>query len=459
VTSHGLYNHVHIGAGSFGLGMVLPICQSAGFSTVVLNRQSAKPHHHLLQKNGTYMLRYDNDPATDDQVRIAIRYYATDHDEAVLEILSSRSIILITTSIKADNFTHFAPILAKAIERRREQNLGPICVMACENLRNNSKSLENAVVQRLSEECAAYTRSNIHFCNTVVDRVCTSIRLSQDSVQVHAESFSQWIVDKPPYELAAIIKLSSTDAVTIATDDREFAAYETQKYWCLNGMHLAVAAYGFIYDPSLRYVSDIFGIRRLSDKVQALSRDFEKAFVLYVAEKGLSERFPKARIREYCDFVIKRFRNNRADTLGRILKQSQVSPVAAILPLVRGILKIAEGDPDSNASHSTERNKRRLLNELHQNLPNILWLLDTHEVLDRAIQRFIEPLCMILRLHKDLVATPHHMVLFHKDRKPTPRTQLDDAILAVVLATAKYAQQQYEMVQRDLNDLLLHGRL
>src|SRR5713101_4027646 len=37
--SANVHSHVHIGAGSFGLGMVVPLCRGAGFKTAILSRE------------------------------------------------------------------------------------------------------------------------------------------------------------------------------------------------------------------------------------------------------------------------------------------------------------------------------------------------------------------------------------------------------------------------------------
>jgi len=72
-----------------------------------------------------------------------------------------------------------------------------------------------------------------------------------------------------------------------------------------------------------------------------------------------------------------------------------------------------------------------------------VWLLDLHEALDRVCERFIEPQCEIIAYHKRILGTRCEMLALNPQRDPIERLELDDALQAVVLATAKYARDQF----------------
>ncbi len=40
----------------------------------------------------------------------------------------------------------------------------------------------------------------------------------------------------------------------------EREAYEIRKYWCLNGIHIAAAAYGYCYDRNVDLLSEALAI-------------------------------------------------------------------------------------------------------------------------------------------------------------------------------------------------------
>src|SRR5437870_2147173 len=52
--------HIHVGAGSFGLGMVVDIChRRANFRTAVLSQYSGKEHQDLLRAQQSYAVVFD----------------------------------------------------------------------------------------------------------------------------------------------------------------------------------------------------------------------------------------------------------------------------------------------------------------------------------------------------------------------------------------------------------------
>ena len=52
------------------------------------------------------------------------------------------------------------------------------------------------------------------FCNTVVDRVCARVRYDSE-VQVPAESFFQWIVERPPARLEPLDVLAKGNLIRL----------------------------------------------------------------------------------------------------------------------------------------------------------------------------------------------------------------------------------------------------
>jgi len=102
--------HVHIGAGSFGLGMVVEVCHRAGLSSAVLNRVSGKKYHEFLQQNQSYDVVFDN--KADKRSTLAPRFYCYENgnEPEVLKLLAHPNVELITTSVTQDGLS--APFTA-----------------------------------------------------------------------------------------------------------------------------------------------------------------------------------------------------------------------------------------------------------------------------------------------------------------------------------------------------------
>jgi hypothetical protein len=198
--------------------------------------------------------------------------------------------------------------------------------------------------------------------------------------------------EKPKSALSAIRKLEERKLIIVAETEIEFSAYEVQKYWCMNGLHLTAAAYLYNYRPEMEILADAFEIPFLSRKLRALERELGAAFAQYTTRFGLQRRFSEELIRQYGDSVLERLRRNRTDKVGRILKQ--------------------ENTPEESAK----------------------------QVLDR-IERLIAPHCEILARHKGLIEPRADLIASHDESTPMAQLQLDDAILQVVLAMRRYAHE------------------
>src|SRR5437773_342894 len=112
-------SHVHIGAGSFGLGMVVDIChRRAGFHTTVISRDSDKEYQRCLRERGHYSIIFDGDRATMKRLTPPIHWYKDQDDAQTISLLASPSVTFVTTSVRKENLPEAAPLIAHAIERR-----------------------------------------------------------------------------------------------------------------------------------------------------------------------------------------------------------------------------------------------------------------------------------------------------------------------------------------------------
>jgi len=438
-TTYKPIHHVHIGAGLFGLGMVMDLCNSAGFHSAVLNPRSVKERHIILEQTGKYYVIYDGDRSQRREITARFRYYDdAERDAEALDLLADPSVMLVTTAVRKDNLSTIAPLLALAITRRQSRDAIPLCILACENMPNNSTILRDNIRTCLPTDALARFDSEVIFCNTLVDRVCSAFECSDGNSIVLVESYSEWIVQNPSSPIRAIEQLEAHKLIELV-DERRFKAYELRKYWCLNGIHLAIAALAFNRDKSIRTISRALGIDELHKTVNALQGELTFALRAYTARKGIPNLFSEQALAEYNRKILNRLAQNEDDTVGRILKQSDEAIANSVQQLLDRCLE---------QLHNDKRNREKTLLAL---IAKAGALLDVHDILDRAVERFIGPESEILAFTTNSEEPNRRLQFFDTKSRSGQRLVLDDAVQAVVIAIAEYARQQYENMQACLS--------
>ena len=370
--------------------MVLEICGRAGFETIVLNRRSSKDHHRLLKERGRYSVVFDGSAKTRITISPSIYYFESPEDAAALDFLANPSVELITITVKKDNLQDISPLLQSALQMRRDRGVtGSLCILACENFQHNSSELKKRIEPLINKKDRKDVLKGVYFCNTLVDRVCGTISCRSGDVEIPVEKFHCWVVDDPGVKIQVLEQLSAEGLIRLA-NDLEFNCLEVQKYWCMNGAHLAAAAYAFNYDPNLRHFHSALEVRSIRQKIEALQEELGLAFFLYAARKGLREKFSERIVVQYNRKVFVRLEKNRTDTIARVLKQ--------------------EGAVESGVV----------------------------EVINR-MERLLEPLCEILAHRKRLVNPTYEAIALHPSSRRMNRLELDDAITQVVFAMKKFS--------------------
>ncbi len=389
-----LIEHVHFGAGTFGLGMVVEICHGeAGLKTAVVNRESEREYHRILKSKGSYSVLLDSDVSRQKILKPSLHYYTAETEGTIVDLLANPSVALVTTSVKKGNLGKIAHLLARGLAKRapRKANAQKLCIVACENLPNNSAELQRCVETYLAHDQIGPVLKDVFFCNTLVDRICAPISCRTGSVQIPIESFHLWIVQAPSADLEVLDLLRGKSLIELAASEAEFKAHETQKYWCMNGVHLATAAYAYNQNNYLKHFSQALANRDIAVKIKALQKELLVAFSFYVGTMGLRKQFTREMGDRYNEKVFQRLKRNHTDTIARVLK-------------------LEEG-----AGAITE-------------------------LLDR-IQRLIKPQCQILAQRKGLVSPKDETIALHPPAKgPNERLELDDALQQVLFALMRFAR-------------------
>lgn len=133
-----------------------------------------------------------------------------------------------------------------------ENNMGPINIVACENLVNATGILRDEIEKELTDEERQYMQDNIGFAVCSVDRIVPPFS-SDHILDVGVEPFYEWTVD------AKSMKKTDPDVIIKGmhtTDNLD--AYVQRKLFTLNTGHAITAYLGFIKkkDTILEAISD-----------------------------------------------------------------------------------------------------------------------------------------------------------------------------------------------------------
>lgn len=171
-------------------------------------------------------------------------------------------------------------LLYAACVRRREQGIGPVTVLSCDNLPANGRLLRRAVLDFAAlvgdDEAESWIRDRVCFPSTMVDRIVPAT--TDDDVEAAAretgvidrglvctEPFTQWVVEddfaagRPAWEAAGALLV------------RDVAPYETAKLRLLNGAHSSIAYLGYL--AGFRYVHEVMADATMTGFIERMMRE------------------------------------------------------------------------------------------------------------------------------------------------------------------------------------------
>lgn len=166
-----------------------------------------------------------------------------------------------TESIEDAPPKSFPAKLTVLLYERFKAGLPGFLILSCELIDNNGKELLDCVLKyaklwKLPEEFVQWVRTENHFCNTLVDRICTgypkdeaeelTARLGeQDKLMNTAEIFHLWVIEGD-YEKE--FPLQAAGVNVIWTPD--VRAYKKRKVRILNGGHTSMVLAARLYGLS-----------------------------------------------------------------------------------------------------------------------------------------------------------------------------------------------------------------
>jgi mannitol 2-dehydrogenase len=231
--------------------------------------------------------------------------------------------------------------VVEALDRRRLAGTPPFTIMSCDNIQGNgamAKRTFTAFAQLRDPELAAWIAKQVHFPNSMVDRI-TPVTTEQDRRRladaygiednwpVVCEPFSQWVLEddfglgRPPLELAGVQLVHDVEP------------YELMKLRLLNAGHQGLGYLGYLLGH--RYVHEAATDRRLTA--------FVRAYMDQDATPTLRP-VPGIDLDTYKGELLQRFSNPEIrDTLARLCADSSDRIPKWVLPVLRH--NLASGGP------------------------------------------------------------------------------------------------------------------
>lgn len=312
---------VHFGAGNIGRGFVGLILHNAGYEVVFAD--VAAPVIDALAASTSYRVHEVGASArtwTVDGYRALNS--GTDEQAVVAEIATAD---IVTTAVGPNILRFVAPVIARGIGSR-DQALGPLTVMACENAINATDVLRVEVVASLGDRDADWLAARAVFANTAVDRIVPAQDPSH-GLDVTVEDFFEWAIESGPFN-------GRPPVIAEAHFVDDLAPYIERKLFTINTGHATVAYHGFVrHAPTLSAAMQHPEVRA---EVTAVLRETSR---LLVRRHG----FDPEEHAEYVERALARFANPQLpDTPDRVGRQPLrklgrrerlVAPAAALTEL------------------------------------------------------------------------------------------------------------------------------
>ena len=221
---------VIIGSGKLGLGLLARQCASAGIRPIIAGRKKGSPSEvfDTLSATSFFMCGELGDELLNYEIAGTIDV-SQDYSE-VVELLARTPNVVVMSSVGLGGQPEVARCVRDSVTQRKLDNTdGQLVFIPC----------ENEVVSEISS-LRDIGSSGFVMLDTMVDRICPSIRVSGGVVQVFAEREFEWAVSVTEYfhVLQVHASLLQRVGIDIVSD---LDAVRIRKKLMMNGVQLACA--------------------------------------------------------------------------------------------------------------------------------------------------------------------------------------------------------------------------
>jgi mannitol-1-phosphate/altronate dehydrogenase len=231
------HNHVHVGAGSLGLGLICWATKPLGLNVTLLNRSSENDNrNNLIKSSRQFIVKYPDETfetvAVDD-------FLFLDSDQ-VVKIICDPATVLLTTALKEYGLRAVGSRLGALLKARAARHpAAPLFFIACENACTSRVAL-NLIIEQLAPADRAAIEAIIHPLDCVVDRICNKPVIENGIVTVLCEQFARWYIETPSdlFDLKGYFHPTGSEAIVLVPSVEN---YIVRKRWVVNALHLSVA--------------------------------------------------------------------------------------------------------------------------------------------------------------------------------------------------------------------------
>lgn len=280
---------VHFGAGNIGRGFIGEILSANQFAIQFVDVNEAIINA-LNERHS-----YDIEIAEDGKRHVTVEHVSGINNrlnpEQVVEAIAEAD--LITTAIGPNILPFIAELVAKGIQRRRENGSEQaIDVLACENMIGGSQFLLEEVQKYLTEEDMTYVDTYVGFPNAAVDRIVPA-QSHADPLFVVVEPFNEWVVETSRMKNKEL----RLEGVHYEEDLEPFIE---RKLFSVNSGH-ATSAYTGAY-AGAKTILEALQLPEVKEQLEAVLEEIRS---LLVAKWD----FDHEELKAYHDVIISRFEN------------------------------------------------------------------------------------------------------------------------------------------------------
>ena len=245
------FQHVHLGAGALGLGLICPVVIAAGGKCTILNRASPSGNRHVkaINDRSGYFLH----PYKKDSTFVAVEAAATYEEADFGELAQGNRDLLLTTALRREGILASLSVIRRILDERGAR---PTVVLAGEN------QVDTLFLKEQLISLGFVPHPHTLFVRGVVDRICNKPTIEDAGLEVTCEAFGRIYVERVPnFFIHGLAKADHWEEVA------DFAFVVDRKKWVVNASHLlmALVAHYFRHPSVKSFASEEFG-NRLLDK-------------------------------------------------------------------------------------------------------------------------------------------------------------------------------------------------
>lgn len=303
-------NALIVGAGNIGLGFLGQLLYRSGLFSITF-LESRKDRVDLLNRERAYTVVTVSDTGLTEELIHPVRAVFSEDSDSVIDAIVETDFLL--TAVGKPNLVRIAPLLARGLAerlRRRPRTEMHMIVIACENVYDNTRYLQNLVFEELPAEYRFAINDLVSFPCCMVDRIVpTTPKEIADryALAVAVEDYFQFVVDGT----ALRAPFPQLGGIEISTD---LPARLEQKLFTLNMLHGIVGYWG--HRAGYEFVHEAMNDTRIQQLACGALDEVGQTIAKRHPVIGLDKQ------RRYGEKIIQRFKNrNLRDAITRVTLQ------------------------------------------------------------------------------------------------------------------------------------------